>query len=48
MTAWQSPSFVELAMSGEIGSYRGDLDGPAGRWSPEPPCAREGASAAEQ
>jgi len=30
MDRWQTPSFVEIDMSAEIGGYQGEYDGPNG------------------
>lgn len=30
MTTWESPAFVEIDMSAEIGGYQGDYDRPNG------------------
>ena len=30
MNSWETPSFVEIDMSAEIGGYQGDYDGPNG------------------
>jgi coenzyme PQQ precursor peptide PqqA len=30
MNSWETPSFVEMDMSAEIGGYQGEYDGPNG------------------
>jgi hypothetical protein len=37
MTPWETPSFDEIAMNAEIGSYQDDLDRPADPEWPETP-----------
>ena len=38
MTTWQKPTFIDLSMNAEIGSYQEDFNG---RGNPPPATARE-------